>query len=120
MGKQQTRRKSLLIRLALLAIFLVSVHQGPAAMLPRGIAEARTPSTMCIPGRVTPSVTEGPFYKTGSPQRASLLEPSMAGTKHVITRQGFSKSCAPVAGAWVDFWPGQARGGYYNTGYRPR
>src|SRR2546425_11487484 len=100
MGRQRTRTKSLLIRLALLAIFLVSVHQGPAAMLPRGIAEARTPSTMCIPGRVTPSVTEGPFYKTGSPQRASLLEPSMAETKLLITGPVFRKSGAPVAGAW--------------------
>src|SRR2546428_8871778 len=120
MGKQQTRRKSLLIRLALLAIFLVSVHQGPAAMLPRGIAEARTPSTMCIPGRVTPSVTEGPFYKTGSPQRASLLEPSMAGTKILITRQGFSKSCAPGAGAWLDVCQADAPGAYGDTRDRRR
>src|SRR2546427_9209877 len=111
MGKQRRRTKSLLIRLALLAIFLVSVHQGPAAILPRGIAEARTPSTTCIPGRVTPSVTEGPFYKSGSPQRASLLEPGMAGTKIVFTGQIFSKSCRPVAGAWVGFWQAEARGG---------
>src|SRR2546422_530412 len=120
MGKQRRRTKSLLIRLALLAIFLVSVHQGPAAILPRGIAEARTPSTMCIPGRVTPSVTEGPFYKSGSPQRASLLEPGMAGTKLVITGQIFSKSCRPVAGAWLDFWQADARGAYDNAGYRLR
>src|SRR5256712_4374250 len=110
MGKQRRRTKSLLIRLALLAIFLVSVHQGPAAILPRGIAEARTPSTTCIPGRVTPSVTEGPFYKSGSPQRASLLEPGMAGTKLVITGQIFSKSCRPVAGAVLGLLPAPGRG----------
>src|SRR2546427_13127679 len=120
MGKQRRRTKSLLIRLALLAIFLVQVHRGPAAILPRGIAEARTPSTTCIPGRVTPSVTEGPFYKSGSPQRASLLEPGMAGTKLVITGQIFSKSCRPVAGAWLDFWQADARGAYDNAGYRLR
>src|SRR2546427_10019889 len=99
MGKQRRRTKSLLIRLALLAIFLVSVHQGPAAILPRGIAEARTPSTTCIPGRVTPSVTEGPFYKSGSPQRASLLEPGMAGTKIRFTRQNLYQKSRPPAGA---------------------
>src|SRR3989449_7964207 len=110
MGKQRRRTKSLLIRLALLAIFLVSVHQGPAAILPRGIAEARTPSTTCIPGRVTPSVTEGPFYKSGSPQRASLLEPGMAGTKHLITRPIFTKSCPPRAGARAGVLHGDARG----------
>src|SRR2546428_10613678 len=120
MGRQRTRTNSLLIRLALPAIFLVSVHRGPAAILPQGIAEARTPSTTCIPGRVTPSVTEGPFYKSGSPQRASLLEPSMAGTKLVITGQVFSKSCAPVAGAWLDFWQADGRGAYDNAGYRLR
>src|SRR3989449_11318027 len=98
MGKQRRRTKSLLIRLALLPIFLVSVHQGPAAILPRGIAAARTPSTTCIPGRVTPSVTEGPFYKSGSPQRASLLEPGMAGTKILITRQSFYHNCRPAGG----------------------
>src|SRR3989442_14652219 len=111
MGRQRTRTKSLLIRLALLAIFLVSVHQGPAAMLPQGIAEARTPSTTCIPGRVTPSVTEGPFYKSGSPQRASLLEPSMAGTKHLITRQIFCQKCRRAAGGRAEFLQDRARAG---------
>src|SRR2546426_12752379 len=98
MGKQRRRTKSLLIRLALLLIFLVSVHQGPAAILPRGIAEARTPSTTCIPGRVTPSVTEGPFYKSGSPQRASLLEPGMAGAKTFITGQSLGQNDPARAG----------------------
>ena len=90
------------------------------ALLPLAIAQGQTPSPVCIPGRVTPSVTEGPFYKSGSPQRASLLEPGMAGTKLVITGQVFSKSCAPVAGAWLDFWQADARGAYDNAGYRLR
>src|SRR2546426_12587900 len=110
MGKQRRRTKSLLIRLALLLIFLVSVHQGPAAILPRGIAEARTPSTTCIPGRVTPSVTEGPFYKSGSPQRASLLEPGMAGAKTANPAPRFSKSFRPLAGARFRFRAGAAEG----------
>ena len=120
MGKQRARWKCLLISLALLAIFLVSVYQGPAAILPQATAQVQTPSATCIPGRVTPSVTEGPFYKSGSPQRASLVEPGMPGTKLVITGYVFSKSCRPVVGAWLDFWQADAQGTYDNAGYRLR
>ena len=109
-GMQRPHRKVLGISLAVLVI----------ALLPQAIAQGQTPSPVCIPGRVTPSVTEGPFYKSGSPQRASLLEPGMAGTKLVITGQVFSKSCQPVAGAWLDFWQADARGAYDNAGYRLR
>ena len=94
LGMQRPHGKVLGISLAVLVI----------ALLPQAIAQGQTPSPVCIPGRGTPSVTEGPFYKSGSPPRASLLEPGTAGTKLVITGQVFSKSCRPVAGAWLDFW----------------
>lgn len=74
----------------------------------------------CTPGRATPAVSEGPFYKSGSPQRASLIEPGMPGTQLVITGQVFSRSCRPVARAWLDFWQADARGEYDNTGFRLR
>ena len=83
-------------------------------------ALAQTPSASCVAGRVTPPVTEGPFYKTGSPQRTSLLEPGMAGTKLTITGQVFTRGCRPVAGAWLDFWQADAQGKYDNAGYRLR
>jgi len=70
----------------------------------------------CSSNRVTPSVTEGPFYKAGSPQRTSLLEPGMPGTKLVITGQVFTRDCRPVPGAWLDFWQADAHGAYDNAG----
>jgi len=83
-------------------------------------ALAQTPSASCVAGRVTPPVTEGPFYKTGSPQRTSLLEPGMAGTKLTITGQVFTRGCRPVVGAWLDFWQADAQGTYDTAGYRLR
>ena len=107
--------------IAWLAVALASLAVGPTgALLPQAVAAAQPPSKVCSPGRITPSVTEGPFYKSGSPQRTSLLEPAMLGTKLVITGQVFSRSCRPVAGAWLDFWQADARGAYDNAGYRLR
>ena len=83
-------------------------------------ALAQTPPASCVAGQVTPPVTEGPFYKAGSPQRTSLLEPGMAGTKLTITGQVFTRGCRPVAGAWLDFWQADAQGKYDNAGYRLR
>ncbi len=83
-------------------------------------AFAQTPPAACVPGRVTPAVTEGPFYKSGSPQRTSLVEPGMPGTKLVITGQVFTRNCGPLAGAWLDFWQADARGAYDNAGFRLR
>ncbi len=71
--------------------------------------------------RATPSQTEGPFYKTGSPQRTSLVEPNTAGTKLIVTGYVLSRGdCKPVARARLDFWQADDRGDYDNTGYRLR
>ncbi len=71
--------------------------------------------------RATRAQTEGPFYKIGSPQRASLVEPNMAGTKLIVTGYVLSRGdCKPVAHAWLDFWQADDRGEYDNTGSRLR
>lgn len=99
------------IGFALLAVALVAAgaFAQPAASPPA-----------CAPGRVTPAATEGPYYKSGAPQRTSLLEAGMPGTKLVITGQVFTRTCKPVARAWLDFWQADARGAYANAGYRLR
>lgn len=84
------------------------------------LVTAQAPAAGCIAGHLTPPVTEGPFYKAGSPQRTSLLDPGMAGTKLTITGQVFTRGCRPVAGAWLDFWQADAQGRYDNAGYRLR
>jgi len=80
---------------------------------------AKTFTTPCS-GTPTPSQTEGPFYKSGSPERASLREPGLAGMTLMITGYVFSTRCQPIAHAWLDFWHADSNGNYDNTGFRLR
>lgn len=64
--------------------------------------------------------TEGPYFKAGSPERVSLIEPGMAGTPLVITGRVLTVEGTPVAGAKLDFWQADDRGQYDNAGYRLR
>jgi len=79
------------------------------------------PAPDCAGGaRLTPSQTEGPYYKANSPQRTSLMEPGMRGTKLVVTGHVLGRDCKPVARAWLDFWQTDDRGEYDNTGFKMR
>jgi protocatechuate 3,4-dioxygenase beta subunit len=69
---------------------------------------------------ITPAQTEGPYYTPNTPERASLLEPGMAGTKLILTGQVLSTECRPIAHALLDFWHADDAGVYDNAGYRLR
>ncbi len=69
---------------------------------------------------LTPQLTEGPFFKAGSPERASLIDANTPGTKLVITGTVYSADCKPVAHALLDFWQADASGNYDNSGYNLR
>lgn len=69
---------------------------------------------------VTPTQTEGPYFRRSSPERISLLEPNMAGTRLVVTGRVLGTDCRPVARALLDFWQADERGAYDNAGYRLR
>ena len=69
---------------------------------------------------VTPSLTEGPYYKSGSPEQANLYQDGMAGTKLVVTGYVYDTNCQPVANALLDFWQADASGNYDNSGYTLR
>jgi protocatechuate 3,4-dioxygenase beta subunit len=69
---------------------------------------------------VTPAQTEGPFFKPRSPERTSLLEAGITGTKIVLDGRVRSTQCKPIQKALVDFWQADASGNYDNTGYRLR
>jgi len=69
---------------------------------------------------VTPQLTEGPYYKSGSPEQADLYQNGMSGTKLVITGYVYDTNCQPVANAWLDFWQADADGHYDNSGYTLR
>lgn len=64
--------------------------------------------------------TEGPFFTPDTPERTSLLEPGMSGTKLLLTGDVVSTGCVPVAGALIEFWQCDDAGEYDNTGYRLR
>ncbi len=87
-------------------------------------ARAQTPGRSATPacgtGAPTPSQTAGPFFKPGSPRRASLLEPGITGTRLTVTGRVLWTDCRPVAGALLDFWQADDRGAYDNTGDRLR
>jgi protocatechuate 3,4-dioxygenase beta subunit len=92
---------------------------GPAGSLAAPAQPA--PAAGCTPGgRPTPAQTEGPFFKAGAPQRASLLEPGVTGTKPVVTGFVLTTDCRPVSGARLDFWQADDRGQYDNAGFRLR
>ncbi|MCE9645241.1 MAG: dioxygenase [Chloroflexi bacterium] len=69
---------------------------------------------------LTPELTEGPYFTANSPERASLFEEGMAGTKIVITGYVYTIDCKPVANALLDFWQANANGEYDNNGYTLR
>jgi protocatechuate 3,4-dioxygenase beta subunit len=71
-------------------------------------------------GIVTPRQTEGPFFTPNSPQRTSLLEPGLPGTRLTLTGAVLSTSCRPVERALLDFWQADDGGAYDNQGFRLR
>ena len=63
--------------------------------------------------------TEGPFFKTDTPLRASFLEKD-ARERLVVTGQVLSAQCRPVPNALLEFWHADEFGEYDNKGYRYR
>jgi protocatechuate 3,4-dioxygenase beta subunit len=82
------------------------------------------PNLACSSGKtsasVTPDLTEGPYYKAGSPEQADLYQTGMAGTKLIVTGYVYDTNCQPVANALLDFWQADANGNYDNSGYTLR
>jgi protocatechuate 3,4-dioxygenase beta subunit len=94
----------------------------PAATLPAASAspQATAATTCASPAALTPAVTEGPFFKAGSPERASLVETGMQGTRVTISGRVYTSDCKSVAGALLDFWQANAQGVYDKSGYTLR
>ncbi len=84
-------------------------------------ALAASPESVCMaPAQLTPAMTEGPYYKANTPQRASLIEANTKGVKLVVSGYVLTTDCKPVARAWLDFWQADANGQYDNVGYTMR
>jgi protocatechuate 3,4-dioxygenase beta subunit len=78
------------------------------------------PTPACDDAAPTLSQTAGPFYTPNTPERTSLLEPGISGTRLVVSGRVWSTNCQPLAGALLDFWQADDDGAYDNDGYRLR
>ncbi len=103
---------------------LATVTQAAPTSVPT-IAPTQEPSAPAAkacasPANLTPAMTEGPYFKTGSPERTSLLTSGMAGMKLLLTGYVLSADCKPVANALLEFWQADSFGVYDNAGYTLR
>jgi protocatechuate 3,4-dioxygenase beta subunit len=113
----QARHVLIIMAAVLLSTLLAPGYAGQTSSVS---AAPATQSAGECSGTITPALTEGPYYKAGSPERSSLLEPGISGTKLTITGYVFDKNCRPIAHAWLDFWQADAAGSYDNAGYKLR
>jgi protocatechuate 3,4-dioxygenase beta subunit len=95
---------------------------GPTSTTGTGSTGQVAPTPACgdDDDDLTVAQTEGPFFTPRSPERVSLIESGINGTKLVLEGLVVSTSCQPVAGALVDFWQCDEAGNYDNQGYRLR
>jgi protocatechuate 3,4-dioxygenase beta subunit len=103
----------------------------PAALVAAGvIADAAGAAAQSAPlqptpscgdgGPVTPSQTEGPYFKPSSPPRTSLLEPGVSGPRILVEGFVLGTDCRPIPRVLLDFWQADAQGRYDTTGFRLR
>lgn len=76
------------------------------------------PAPIC--SGLTQPQAEGPYYTPNTPERHTLLEEGMDGTRLILVGYVLDQNCNPLPNAWLDFWQADARGEYDNEGYRLR
>lgn len=93
-----------------------------ATAAPTAVAQTLAPTPQCgdDDDDPTPAQTEGPYYTPNTPERTSLLEAGITGTKLVVTGYVLSTDCQPIAQALIDFWHANDAGEYDNAGYKLR
>jgi protocatechuate 3,4-dioxygenase beta subunit len=124
-----TRRTVQKVALALPAPLLAAALSNRSAgiVLAQSSAPTSTPTLAPTPAcaddddlEATVQQTEGPFYTPDTPQRTSLLEPGMPGTRLRVSGYVYDTACQPIPGALLDFWHCDDAGVYDNVGYRLR
>jgi protocatechuate 3,4-dioxygenase beta subunit len=85
------------------------------------VAQPLVATPTCAPGGAsTEAQTAGPYFKPSSPERASLLEPGLAGERLVLSGRVLTTDCSPVGRVLLDIWQANADGAYDNRGFRLR
>jgi protocatechuate 3,4-dioxygenase beta subunit len=96
-----------------------SISEAPTQPAPT--IESQPAAIDCTsPATLTPALTEGPYFKAGSPERNSLLAAGISETELTLTGYVLTTDCQPVASARVEFWQADANGVYDNAGYTLR
>ncbi len=91
---------------------------GLWALFPRKKSITLEPTPPCDDhDEPTPSQTEGPYFKTESPERSNLTEAGLTGTKLVLTGRVLNTDCQPVAKVLLDWWHADDAGNYDNSGF---
>ncbi len=95
---------------------------SPERAMPTASIQAQPSTSVSCksPAALTPAVTEGPYFKANSPERADLLDTGITGTKLVLSGYVLTAGCQPVPNAVLDFWQANAQGQYDNSGYTLR
>src|SRR5437762_3931338 len=95
---------------------------GSLIRIDSSVAQASLPPPpACHDGdEATLRQTEGPFFKSSSPERAELLEAGMPGQPIELVGFVLTRTCKPLAGALLDFWQADDKGRYDNSGFRLR
>jgi protocatechuate 3,4-dioxygenase beta subunit len=83
-------------------------------------ADGLSPTPSC--DEDTEDNIEGPYYLAGAPEKTTLVEAGMVGTRLFLSGRVYAHgaTCAPLSGAQIDFWQADALGEYDATGYRLR
>jgi protocatechuate 3,4-dioxygenase beta subunit len=69
---------------------------------------------------LTAAVEEGPYYKSGSPERRNVVGPGTPGRKLLVEGRVMDRQGKPVPRAWLDFWQANGEGQYDNEGFNLR
>jgi protocatechuate 3,4-dioxygenase beta subunit len=88
--------------------------------LPASIPLTGSNAACTSPAPLTAAVTQGPYFKAGSPEKSSLIDPGMPGMKLILSGFVFTTDCKPISNAQLDFWQANANGQYDNSGYTLR
>src|SRR5258708_15429476 len=61
------------------------------------------PAAFCD-GSLSPSQTQGPYYKADTPRQNVLWREGMPGKKLFVVGYVLDQKCQPIVNAWMDFW----------------
>src|SRR5436190_13953570 len=94
---QVTRRVFIASAATASAAFVLGVTALGSA---QGLGQFGSGPPPCDPNKKpTPKAAAGPDYKPGAPQRTSLVEAGVTGTKIVVTGTVSGVTCGPIKGA---------------------